>query len=263
MKVLGSCQLYFQNRDRISPLFPTCPDRSQVQATIINYLDYFKSFLTDHMLLSFFPPQTIDSQQSNQSDVIKTQIKSCLPFIQKHMIFQYFTGIKIQSPNMIFKALYNLVLLTPLLFIIILLFSQPKPVKQGLFAISQTSRHDSALWFSVSFSLYLGVLHMANSLTYSRSFLRYHLSNNESTLVLPFMNFNCHFLHFHSLSPLPQFSLCHLSSSVIIYILLIYFLYYLYLSHCPTRMQIPQKKQFLNLSVLFIDVSTVNEYNQQ
>ena len=101
---------------------------------------------------------------------------------------------------MVFKALYNLVLLTPLLFIIILLFSQPKPVKQGPFAISQTSRHASALWLSISFSLYLGVLHTANSLTYSRSFLRYHLSNNESTPVLPFMNFNCHFLHFLSLS---------------------------------------------------------------
>lgn len=94
-----------------------------------------------------------------------------------------------------------------------------------------------------SFSPYIGDLYMASFLTYSRSLLTYHPSNNESIPIHSIMNFSLPMCIF-PLSSLPQFSPQHLSPSGIEYIFLIHFTYYCYLPTAPQNVSSTKRRYF-------------------
>lgn len=110
-----------------------------------------------------------------------------------------------------------------------------------------------------SFSPYIGDLYVASFLTYSRSLLTYHPSNNESIPTHSIMNFSCLMCIF------PLFSALVFSIALITICHRIYFPYSFHLlllsPHRAIECKFHKKKVFL--SVLFTDISMVNEYNQQ
>jgi len=103
--------------------------------------------------ISCFVKYSLPLMQPGKNDAIKMQIKSCLSFAQNHTMIHYLIGIKARVFMIVCKVLHNLNLLTLLLCLSTLLFSQSKPINQGFFAVSPTSRHASAL-LNISFSLF-------------------------------------------------------------------------------------------------------------
>lgn len=120
--------------------------------------------------------------------------------------------------------------------------SQSTPVKQASSLLLR--RAGSFCLMAQCFSPYVGVLHVAKFLTYSRSVLTYHPSNNESIRIYSIMSLSC-LLCIFPLSSLPQFSSQYLSPSVIEYIFLIHFIYYCSLPTPPQNVSFTKRRHFV------------------
>ena len=87
--------------------------------------------------ISCFVKYSLPLMQPGKNDAIKMQIKSCLSFAQNHTMIHYLIGIKARVFMIVCKVLHNLNLLTLLLCLSTLLFSQSKPINQGFLLFLQ------------------------------------------------------------------------------------------------------------------------------
>lgn len=167
-----------------------------------------------------------------------------------------YDGSKARVLTMICKAPHNP---TPLILLSVLSLSpSANPHK------SNRSLHlNQAVMLLPHSSVFLSLcieefLHVANSLTYSRSLLKYHLSNNESIPVYSIIICNCLLCIFSLLC----FSFLHSTYHHLSYDIFSLFISFI-VTFFPTVPLECKSHKRRNLSVSFTNVSTINEYNQQ